>query len=110
MKPSPFDHLPRRSLFAEAKPQRVNTNPVHVNINREHANDLPEPPVVTLASPKPVKLAAAVAALVEIGAPPVGPPPLVDTTQRGRGRPKVHADRAAYRREWMAQKRASKAS
>jgi hypothetical protein len=110
VKPSPFEHLPRRSLFAEAP---VNTNSVHtppVNNNSVHAPKAIEPPPVTLDSPKPVKLAAAVAALVEIGAPPVEPKPLVDTTQRGRGRPRLHADRAAYRREWMAQKRASKAS
>jgi hypothetical protein len=75
MKPSPLEHLPRRSLFAEAATrQRVNT--ARVNTNPE--------PTVTLDSPKP--------------------------TQRGRGRPTVHVDRAAYRREWMARKRASKAS
>jgi hypothetical protein len=80
MKQSPFEHLPRRSLFA------VNTNPARVNTNPEPVVDQPEP----------------------VAEPVVEPPPLMDTTQRGRGRPTMHVDRAAYRREWMARKRAEK--
>jgi hypothetical protein len=112
MKPSPLDHLPRRSLFAEAT-----VTPAVKTIIRSQPSfpvHKPEPVPVTLDSPKPVKLAAAVAALVEIGAPPVEPAPLVDTTQRGRGRPKLsEADAIAAkeaerkrRREWTAARRA----
>jgi hypothetical protein len=136
MKPSPLDHLPRRSLFADADVNNsvhvVNTNPSAVNANPK---PVPEPRIVTLDSPKPVKLAAAVAAphrdwsggsiyerdgirllltspapRSRRSAPSVEPAPLVDTTQRGPGRPKMHVDRAAYRREWMARKRAERAS
>jgi hypothetical protein len=111
MKPSPLDHLPRRSLFADADVNNsvhvVNTNPSAVNANPK---PVPEPPIVTLDSPKPVKLAAAVAAphrdwsggsiyerdgirllltspapRSRRSAPSVEPAPLVDTTQRGPG-------------------------
>jgi len=113
MKPSPLDHLPRRSLFADDV--RKKSFHAHKPIIVRTLDPVPEP-TVTLDSPKPVKLAAAVAALIEIGAPPVEPAPLVDTTQRGRGRPKLSeadalealARRRAWNRERMAARRASK--
>jgi hypothetical protein len=76
----------------------VNTNKVHaqpvVNTNKVHAEE-----------PK-TKLEVARAAL---GGHAVEPPPLVDETKtRGRGRPKVHEDRAAYRAEYMRKLRAAK--
>ena len=101
MKPSPFEHLPRRSLFADDVRKELSAHkpPVRKELSA-HTSE----PTVTLDLPKPVKLAAAVAALVEIGAPPVEPTPLVDTTQRGRGRPKLSEADAiaaqARRRAW----------
>jgi hypothetical protein len=113
LKPSPFEHLARRSLFVEDVRKEL---PAHTpSVRKELPAHTPEPPVVTVDSPRPVKIAAAVAALVEIGAPPVEPPPLIDTTQRGRGRPKQSeanalaalARRRAWNRERMAARRAS---
>ena len=35
-------------------------------------------------------------------------PPVDETKTRGRGRPKIHEDRAAYRAEYMRKRRAEK--
>ena len=90
MKPSPLEHLPRRSMFAD-----VNDNTVHapkpVNDIIVHAQK-PEPSSGA-GAPKGVRLEFARAVL---GSQAVEPPPPVDETKtRGRGRPKIHEDRAA---------------
>ena len=103
MKPSPLEHLPRRSMFAD-----VNDNTVHapkpVNDIIVHAQK-PEPSSGA-GAPKGVRLEFARAVL---GSQAVEPPPPVDETKtRGRGRPKIHEDRAVYRAEYMRKRRAEK--
>jgi hypothetical protein len=106
VKPSPLDHLPRRKLFGPVHKELV----VHTARVRRELNVHTSEPPVTLDSPKPAKLAAARAALTEIGAA-IEPSPLVDTT-KSRGRPKLDPEAAAaakeHRRAWNRERMAAR--
>lgn len=96
MKESPLAHLPRRSMFVDAP---VSNNPA--------ANKRTAPNKRTRIN-EHARLEVAKAALEAVGHPAVDPQPLFDTTKvKGRGRPKVHQDRDAYRAEYMRKRRAA---
>ena len=95
----------RKPISVHAEPNLVHAEPISVHAEpiSVHAE-----PIIVHASDasKDARLGVARAAL---GGYAVEPAPLVDETKtRGSGRPRVHADRTAYKRAHERERRAAK--